>query len=259
MPRLARSREFRKIAIITINQEGAKLAKKLNAYFKDAQIFDGRMDRSGSLKDLARAIFYKYDALIFIAAVGITVRLIGSLARSKSSDPAVVSVDSAGRFAISVLSGHEGGANRLTFLAAACLDAMPVVTTAQQTHKKFTVGVGTRRGIKAAGVKRAIRYVLKKKGIGLEEIRVAATVDLKKNEHGLLKACADLDLPLVFIPKDNIKYFRAAGISPSKMVKRHIGVDGVCEPSALLAGRRTKLIAKKEVLGAVTVAIAEEK
>lgn len=257
MNRLRKTTELNRIAIITINQDGEILAKRLKADFKDARIFNGRMDKNGSLKDLVRAIFYKYDALIFIAAMGVTVRLVGPLARSKLSDPAVVSIDSAGRFAISVLSGHEGGANRLTFLVASCLGATPVITTGYEAHKKFIIGIGTRKGIDSFRVKDALKYILHKKKLRLEQIRLVATIDLKKNEKGLLEACADLKLPIVFMPKESIKHFQA-GISQSKVAKRHLGVNGVCEPCALLVGRRTQLIAKKEILDGVTVAIAEE-
>lgn len=247
----------RSIAIITVNKDGRNLSKRLKAVFRDARVFNARMDRSGSLKSLVKTIFYEYDALIFIAALGITIRLIGRLTRNKSNDPAVVSVDSAGRYAISALSGHEGGANELAFQAAACLDAFPVITTASEAHKKLIVGIGTRKGIAASRVKDAVNHILSKNRIGLDEIRAAATIDLKKRETGLIEACAGLKLPLVFIPKESIKRFKA-GISGSGAARRHIGVDGVCEPSALLAGRRTQLIAKKEILCGVTVAIARE-
>lgn len=247
----------RELAIITINKDGRDLAKKLKVYFKNARVFNERMERSGSLRKRVETVFNEYTGLIFIAALGIVVRIIGPLAKSKLSDPAVVEIDSAGRFAISVLSGHEGGANNLAFLAAACLDAIPVITTASQAHKRFIVGIGARKGVEAAQVRRALKYVLKKNRIRAEDVRVAATLEIKKNEPGLLRACAAMRLPLVFISKESIKYFKA-GISESEVVKRHLGLNGVCEPCALLAGRRTKLIANKEIRGAVTVAIAKE-
>lgn len=250
--------ELSKIAIITINQHGERLARRLKDRFKDARIFKERMNKNGSLKDLLKTIFYEYDALIFIAALGIVARLVGCIARSKLSDPAVVSVDSAGRFAVSVLSGHEGGANALTFLVAACLDAAPVITTGHEVHKKFIIGIGTKKGISSFRVKHAVKYILRKQKLRLEEIRLAATIDLKKNEQGLLEACADLNLPIVFMHRENIKHFKAGITTESKVVKRYLGIDGVCEPCALLAGRRAQLIAKKEILDGVTVAIAKE-
>ena len=88
-------------------------------------------------------------------------------------------------------------------------------------------------------------------------VRLAATIELKKYEKGLIEACHDLGLPLVFISRESIGNFKG-GISKSEVVKRHIGLDGVCEPCALLAGRRTGLILKKEAQDGVAIAIAEE-
>lgn len=246
-----------KIAVITINKEGEKLAGELKAGFPDAKIFNGRINRKGALKNLVRIIFDEYDGLIFIAALGITVRLVSGFIRNKLTDPAIVSVDTAGRFSISLLSGHEGGANKLAFLVAANLRALPVITTGQEVHKKIILGIGTRKGIDTDKVKRAIKRAIKKKNIGLDEIRLAATVDLKKNESGLIKACHDLGLSLVFISKESVSNYRG-GISKSDIVKRHIGLDGVCEPCALLAGRRARLILKKEALDGVAIALARE-
>ena len=47
-------------------------------------------------------------------------------------------------------------------------------------------------------------------------------------------------------------------VSSSELVKRNIGLEGVCEPCALLAGRRAKLICPKQIINGVTIAIARE-
>ena len=60
----------------------------------------------------------RYDAFVFIGAMGICVRTIAPCVKNKYTDPAVVCVDSTGKFAISVLSGHIGGANELTHQVA---------------------------------------------------------------------------------------------------------------------------------------------
>lgn len=246
-----------KIAVIAINKKGEKLAKKIKDGFLGARVFSARMRHNGALKDLVKSIFDEYDGIVFISAVGIAVRVISPFIKSKLSDPAVVSVDSAGRFAVSVLSGHEGGANRLAYEIASIIAASPVVTTGYEVNKRFVLGIGTRKGITPKSVKAAIRKALIKKGLRPQDIRVVASVDLKKNEAGLIAACSDLGLPLVFIPKENIRNFKG-GVSVSQVVRRNIGLDGVCEPCALLASRGGRLILKKQIIGQVTVAIARE-
>ncbi|MGE4298271.1 MAG: cobalt-precorrin 5A hydrolase [Desulfovibrionaceae bacterium] len=83
-----------------------------------------------SLGDLVRERFFLYRRHVFVAAAGIVVRLVGPLLRGKGSDPAVVVVDQAGRFAISLVSGHLGGANALARDVAAITGGEAVITTA---------------------------------------------------------------------------------------------------------------------------------
>ena len=85
--------------------------------------------------------FSEADALIFIGACGIAVRSIAPFVKSKKTDPAVLVVDECGKFVISLLSGHLGGANELAEKAAGILQAIPVVTTATDLHSTFAVDV----------------------------------------------------------------------------------------------------------------------
>ncbi len=68
--------------------------------------------------------------MVAVMAAGIVVRKLAPLLKGKDRDPAVVVVDEAGRFAISMLSGHLGGANVLARRVAAALGGTPVITTA---------------------------------------------------------------------------------------------------------------------------------
>lgn len=88
------------------------------------------VDRGTPVMQWAREHFDAADALLFIGACGIAVRAIAPLCRSKTTDPAVVVMDEAGRFVIPLLSGHIGGANELAVDIAARIGAIPVVTTA---------------------------------------------------------------------------------------------------------------------------------
>ncbi len=246
-------------AVVVINKNGEALAERLKKTIKGAKVINIKtpLYRKKSLTDITEKIFSDYGGVVFCAAVGIVVRVISPFIKNKHSDPAVVCVDTAGRYAISVLSGHEGGANSLAYKVAASLGAHPVITTGSEVHRKFIVGVGCRRGIETYRVKKAIKAVLRSNNLTLRQVRLAATVDLKKDEKGLISACEILGLPLVFFSREQITRFRTDGRG-SEIVKRNIGVYGVCEPCALLAGRRTKLISPKQIIDGVTVAVAKE-
>jgi cobalt-precorrin 5A hydrolase len=87
-------------------------------------------DTFKSLSESVAHEFRNFSSHIFIMAAGIVVRMIAPYVNSKLSDPAVVVVDDHGKFAISLLSGHLGGANELARNVAKHLNAMPVITTA---------------------------------------------------------------------------------------------------------------------------------
>lgn len=85
--------------------------------------------------------FQNADAIVFIGACGIAVRSIAPFVKSKKTDPAVLVIDECGKFVISLLSGHLGGANDLAGTCADILGALPVVTTATDLHRCFAVDV----------------------------------------------------------------------------------------------------------------------
>lgn len=85
------------------------------------------------LKAHVAALWDTQQALVFCLATGAVVRLIAPLLQHKSSDPAVVVVDEAGKFVISLCSGHAGGADKLTILIAQLLNATPVLTGASSS------------------------------------------------------------------------------------------------------------------------------
>jgi cobalt-precorrin 5A hydrolase len=84
-------------------------------------------------------IFDKADLIVFFTAAGIAVRSIAPYIEHKSKDAAVVVVDECGTYAISLLSGHHGGANDYAHQIAADIGAEPVITTATDREGKFAV------------------------------------------------------------------------------------------------------------------------
>ena len=108
-----------KVAVIQISEAGKDIALALQREIGATIISRSEVGRQ----------WKAFDAFVFIGAMGICVRTIAPYIKDKHEDPAVVCVDSFGLNAISVLSGHIGGANELTAEIAAVLGAREVITT----------------------------------------------------------------------------------------------------------------------------------
>ena len=111
---------MQKIAVIQISEAGSAIATRLKEHFPTAVTVS---------RDSVATNWGNYDAFVFIGAMGICVRTIAPYIKDKHKDPAVVCIDSTGQNAISVLSGHIGGANDLTREVAAVTGAREVITT----------------------------------------------------------------------------------------------------------------------------------
>lgn len=127
-------------AIILISETGLPLAKTLQRELGDANIYTKKEGLEGciaiaSYSQFMSQHFSDFESIVFIGAMGICVRSIAGCIKNKYTDPAVVCVDSTGRFAISVLSGHVGGANELVRHIAAITGGEAVITTqSDNTH-----------------------------------------------------------------------------------------------------------------------------
>lgn len=201
------------------------------------------------------AAYRNHAQWLLVGAGGIAVRFLDGLAQDKHSDPAVVVLDEAGRHAVSLLAGHEGGANALAYRVAAVVGAVPVVTTASEALKPLVLGIGCRRDVSAARIEAAVRHALGTRRI--DEVREVATVDLKANEPGLLEFCAAFGLPLRVFARATLAA-RPWVSAPSEWVKQNVGLDGVCEPCALVASPRGRLLVPKTSLDGVAVAVVQD-
>ena len=206
------------------------------------------------------AAYRQHSQWVMLAASGIAVRFLDGLVLDKHTDPALVVLDEAGRYAVSLLAGHEGGANRLAYRVANAVGAVPVVTTATEALKPLVVGIGCRKGVPAerieAAVCKALALTPGQRRIG--EIREVATIDLKAEEPGLLDFCAQHDLPLRVIARATVAA-RPWVTLPSAWVQQNVGVDGVCEPCALIASGRGTLLVPKTTLDGVAVAVVQDR
>lgn len=296
------------------------------------------ISEKASLSDMTGEWFEQADALIFFSAAGIAVRSIAPYLKHKSTDPAVLVIDETGKFCISLLSGHTGGANAQTLKIAELFkerDMIPVITTATDREGKFAVdefarkndlavtdydlakeisvkilsgekigftadleiigelpgeliqeeretgivvsykdlqklpyaktlqlvprtlcvGVGCRRDTPLEKIEAAIDSCFQEEKLLQSAIMQLASIDLKKQEKGILAYCEKHKIPFVTYSAKELETAEGAFTS-SSFVAKVTGVDNVCERSAFLSGGA--LIVGKKSYDGVTVAVAEK-
>jgi len=230
------------LGICLVRAAALPLGKRLQATLGGTLYLPWQDPETAQREQFARH-FARHTHWILIMASGIAVRFLDGLPLDKHQDPAVVVLDEAARFAISLLSGHEGGANALAYQIGRAIGALPVITTASEALKPLVLGIGCRRGASYAQIAAAVQLTLAGNGAprSLAEVREVATVDLKADEAGLLEFCR-----------------RPWTDRPSAWVQEKIGLDGVCEPCALLAAERGTLLVPKTTLDGVAVALASD-
>ncbi|RDU24535.1 cobalt-precorrin 5A hydrolase [Anaerosacchariphilus polymeriproducens] len=142
-----------KIALISFTLNGQILGKEIREKLRidhyEVQLFTKcRYQKSKmaiyveeSIEMWTGKMFQQTEGIVFVGACGIAVRSIAPFLKDKKNDPAVIVVDDTGKFCISLLSGHIGGANELTNILARRISAIPVITTATDLNQKFAVDV----------------------------------------------------------------------------------------------------------------------
>ena len=269
------------VAVIAFSKYGARLAGRIStalsgrgdtvkayiaARHADGLEPEAEFEPFSSVYELAARLFAVADALVFIGACGIAVRAVAPLLKSKLTDPAVVACDEAGRFSVSLLSGHAGGANLLAGRISEITGSTPVVTTASDARaaadgaeyaRNLVLGVGCRKGLSAEEIERAVTVLLWDRGIGLPRVREVATIDIKSGEAGLLGFVNAFGLPIRFYSAVELAGARGE-FSASEFVKRTVGVDNVCERAAALCGGKGRLIMPKTAKDGVTAAVFEK-
>lgn len=350
-------------ALLAITKHGTDLARGLAEAMGDADLHvpqkfadvagPGALAFANTVRGQLGELFRSYDGLVVFISLGAVVRMLAPLLQDKHLDPGVVVVDDRARYAISMLSGHLGGANALARRVAALLGAEPVITTAsdvagtiavdllgrdfgwaleQQGNvtpvsaavvneepvavfqdagetnwwpagrplpatihlvpsleeaarpafraaliitdrllgsqwrdllrravvyrpRSLVVGLGCMAGTPAEELESLVTHALGEAGVVRASLRNVATSDLKRAEPGLLAFAAAWGLPITYYAAEDLNGV-AEGVVPSETVERLVGLQGVCEPAALLSASTNRLLLPKHKSAQATVALA---
>lgn len=117
----------------------------------------------------------------------------------------------------------------------------------------WVIGIGCRRGVSVEQIHAAVFAALGTRA--LADVRALASIDSKQDETALVEFAVHHGLPLQFFSKQHIARIET---SASERVRALLGIDGVCEPCALLASRDGRIVVPKIVVGGVSAAIAED-
>lgn len=340
------------IAIFPVTERGYRLALVAAGRLPGVVVYRPAELKAGGLRKKAAAAFESCSGLFFISAAGIAVRTCAPFLKGKHLDPAVVVMDESGRFVISLISGHLGGANELAKAIADIYGATPVITTATDgaglpciedlatrfnlaiddvrkiklvntailngarvfvidadaprrrraveafgpsgaftfrgripariapgdvfvvvtpftdgvssvlrrkalvlCPAEFVAGVGCRKGVSAEEVGSAISATLKDAGVSLHALRNLASVDIKRDEAGLVDFASRAGLEISFYTGARLNKVKAPS-GGSVLVMKATGTGSVSEAAAILSAGAKKIWTRKRKFKRVTVALA---
>ena len=314
------------IGLVATTENGRRNATYLAGAWPDARLYGGKA------KVALQRAWIECDGVVLFLATGVAVRLIAPLLESKHRDPGVVTVDDAGKFAVALCGGHEGGANALATRVADTLGGTPVITTASDSigspaldslgeklgfrleedsdlaavgaalvsgervglvsdrrwplgplpenvvstdeweaplilisdrlvettrpavvyrPRSLVAGVGCSRGVSADEILDLLGSSLTEAGLTEKSLAVLASIDVKRDEAGLLEAAEELDVPIHFHQAEVLRAVETA--HPSEVVREAVGTPSVAEAAVISSG--AELIVEKRKSSHATVAV----
>ena len=202
-----------KLAYFYVTEQGKNLAQLCN------QILPGDCYGKENLRETLKAAMKEYDGIVCIMATGIVVRMIAEQIVHKSQDPAVIVMDQKGKYCISLLSGHLGGANELAKALAQITGGEPVITTATDVEGQISFDVFAKQhGLVIENIEQ-LKYV---SGALLQGKKIKVICSNPKWKHmlqGVMKETGGLLLEDV-----EEKESGAIGVEESEGEEREIGV-----------------------------------
>lgn len=334
--KMIEKRSKMKAGIVYFTDRGFKTANKIKIALTNMGFVCQIRDKKEPLKEWTKVAFKECEAIVFVSATGIAVRTIGPFLKSKTEDPAVLVADDSGKFVISLVSGHIGGANEIADYVAKTIEATPVITTSTDVNSKFavdtwakkngllienikdvkaismalvnggdvgiagdmklnienenlkeknlplginiswhnrkvfgrelklvppwlTLGIGCKKNTPVEKIQSLVDQVLKDYDICKDAICKVASIDLKKEEQGLIEFCNANGWEFETYTAEQLKSVQGE-FSHSSFVEQVTGVDNVCQRAAVLGATvgdvAGKTVVEKTSKDGVTVAIA---
>lgn len=157
----------------------------------------------------------------------------------------------AGELPPGVIAGEEGPVG----ICVSWRRKQPFEITLLLVPRVIHLGIGCRRGTAAADIRALVDGALEEYQIHPAAVKTVGTIDLKRDEPGLLAYCREQGWPIEFYTASQLEAVEG-DFTPSDFVRRTTGVDNVCERAAALGGG--ELVIRKTLGRGVTVAAAVE-
>lgn len=222
-----------KIVCFSFTDKGKLLGEKLEKINSDKYIIQHYENKKveGGIKLLLCNVWNKYDGFIFISSTGIAIRMINPYIKDKTKDPAVVVIDDTGRFSISLLSGHIGGANFLAEDIGEFLGSIPVVTTATDNRGIEAIDIFAKRNNYYMEDMKTVRTITslmvneKKIGLYTEDDKIIDYPNIIR-----VKDLSNIDEKiegLIVVSSENLKNINMA-IPTTKLIPRNLNIGIGC-------------------------------
>lgn len=210
-----------------------------------------------SLQDIVGEWFTKseVDAIIFVGATGIAVRAIAPFIHGKAVDPAVLVIDEAGRYVISLLSGHLGGANALARTAASLIEAEPIITTATDAESTFAVDTFAKEnGFLLTDLRKAKE--VSAKVLRGEKLRIYSDIPMERLVQRSARHEAELVSAQDIDRADIVISYRTHILKPAEKSSQAIGLRLIAKRVHVGLGAR-KGVTQAEVAAAVATCLED--
>jgi len=160
------------------------------------------------------------------------------------------------RFSAALLEGTECGI-LFTNRKSEADNARPYEHTAVLLPRNLYLGIGCRRGKGFAELSEFVKETTARYDLCEESIAAIASIDLKKEEKGILKLAESLQSAVCFYSAEQLREIEGS-FSSSEFVSQITGVDNVCERAAFLASGRGRCLVARQAKDGMTIAVYEK-